>query len=106
MKKNNLIEIKTTFKSKRLATKICKILIEKKLVACGQISPIQSYYIFNNKFESQNEILVSLKSKKSLYHKIKKIIIDNHEYTTPEIISQTIDDGSRSYLDWINSSLI
>ena len=51
------------------------ILIKQKLVACGQISQVKSYYIFNDKFENQNEILLTLKSKKSLYHKIKKIII-------------------------------
>lgn len=70
--KNKFIEIKTTYKSLILAKRICQKLLENKLVACAQISKIQSFYIFDNKPEIQNEILVVLKTKKSLYHKIKK----------------------------------
>ncbi|NBX52177.1 MAG: divalent-cation tolerance protein CutA [Proteobacteria bacterium] len=103
--KNKFIEIKTTYKSLILAKRICQKLLENKLVACAQISKIQSFYIFDNKPEIQNEILVVLKTKKSLYHKIKKAIIQGHEYKVPQFISQNIDDGSDSYLKWIESSL-
>lgn len=104
--KNKLIEIKTTFKSVKAAKKLCKNLVELRLVACGQITKISSMYCYEGKFESQNEILLILKTKKTLYHKIKKVIIAEHEYNTPQIISQLIDDGSASYLEWIESCLI
>jgi periplasmic divalent cation tolerance protein len=103
--KNKFIEIKTTFKTLALAKKIAKQLIESKLVACANISKIQSYYIFENNFECQNEILLTLKTKKTLYHKIKKVILLYHEYKIPQIISVKIDDGDNNYLDWIESSL-
>jgi periplasmic divalent cation tolerance protein len=103
--KNKYIEIKTTYKKLSLAKKIAKKLIESKLVACAQISKIQSCYIFDNKFECQNEILLCLKTKKTLYHKIKKVIILEHEYKLPQIISLNIDEGDDSYFKWIDSSL-
>ena len=103
---NKFIEIKTTFKSLKVAKEICKNLVESRLVACGHITKISSMYCYEGKFESQNEILLILKTKKTLYHKIKKAIIEKHEYNTPQIISQLIDDGSSSYLEWIDSCLI
>ena len=103
--KSQFIEIKTTFSSNNLAKKLCKKLIESKLVACAQVSKIQSLYIFEGKFVNQNEILVTLKTKKRLYHKIKKAIIRLHEYKSPQIISFKIDDIDSSYMEWIKSSV-
>lgn len=103
--KDYFIEIKTTFKTLSLAKKIAKILIENKLVACAQISRIESFFIYEDEFKSEKEILLTLKTKKSLYPKIKKAIIKEHEYKTPQIISQKIDDGLDSFLKWIDSSL-
>lgn len=103
--KKQFIEIKTTFKTLDLAKKISKKLLENKLVSCAQISKIESLYIFENNFECQNEILLTLKTKKTLYHKIKKLIILEHEYKIPQIISQNIDELDNAYSKWVDSSL-
>lgn len=103
--KKDFIEIKTTFDKLINAKKMAKFLIENKFVACAQISKISSFYIYENKFTKQNEFLLTVKTKKTLYHKIKKVIIDKHNYKTPEIITLKIDDGLESYLKWIDSSV-
>ena len=103
--KKDFIEIKTTFDKLISAKKMAKFLIENELVACAQISKISSFYIYEKKFTNQNEFLLILKTKKRLYHKIKKVIIDTHNYKTPEIITLKIEDGLESYLKWIDSSI-
>jgi len=103
--KDYFIEIKTTYKNLKLAKETAQMLINYNWVACAQISKIESWYKYENQLHNEKEILLTLKTKKLLYHKIKKAIIKNHEYKTPQIISQKIDDGLDSYLKWIDSSL-
>ena len=60
---------------------------------------------FKNRLKIQNKILLTLKTKKSLYHKIKKVIIINQKYATPQFIAQKKDGDLNSRLKRIKSSL-
>lgn len=106
--KKNFIEIRTTYpnsaKGEKLAKKLAKILLDKKLAACVQFLPIESMYVWEGKIENKREILVSIKSKNSLYKKIEKIIKEQHFYEIPEILAMQMDQGLTAYLNWINSS--
>jgi periplasmic divalent cation tolerance protein len=95
-----LISIKTTFPNKEIAKKISLIILEKKLAACVQFLEIESSYIWKNNIESANEILAIIKSKKSNFKKISRIISGNHPYDTPEIIATKITNCSRKYKNW------
>jgi periplasmic divalent cation tolerance protein len=97
--------IKTTFKNLSEAKKMAKILLANKLIACAQISTIESFYSWNNKVINEKEVLLSAKTKVKLYKKAEKIILCNHSYKLPQIICLPILDGSKFYLDWIDSSL-
>jgi uncharacterized protein involved in tolerance to divalent cations len=44
-----------------------------------------------------------MKSKKDLYKKIEKVILDNHSYETPQIVDYDIVDGYSEYLKWIDN---
>ena len=95
--------IKTTFKKISEAKKMAKILLENKLIACAQISTIQSLYSWNNKIVDEKEFLLSVKTKVEFYQDIEKIIAQNHSYNLPQIIMTPISKGSKLYLDWIES---
>ena len=107
--KNNIMEnmmdkyimITTTFDNKEEANKIIEILLEKRLVSCCQLSNITSSYHWKGKIEHTEELLLQMKSKKELFKKIEKVILDNHSYETPQLIAYDIVDGYKGYLDWI-----
>ncbi len=95
--------IKTTFKKISEAKKMATILLENKLVACAQISTIESLYSWNSKTIKEKEFLLSIKTKAEFYKNVEKVIIQNHSYKLPQIIMVPILNGSKLYFDWIES---
>jgi len=96
--------VQTTCASKKEAKKIAKILIEKKLAACVQITQVQSLYMWNNKLCTDKEKLLFIKSKTKHFKKIEREIKENHSYDLPEIIEIKITNASKEYLQFIGES--
>ena len=100
----NIVLIQTTCASKTEAKNIAKILIDSKLAACVQLSECESLYTWNGEFCSDDEILVSIKTKKENFEKIKNKIKEYHSYDVPEIIEIEITNTSKKYLKFIEES--
>lgn len=94
--------VQTATSSKENADKIITALLDKKLIACAQIANIESYYIWENKIQNELELIITLKTKTIDYEDIEKIVLENHSYDVPEIISFNIDRGNKTYLNWIS----
>ena len=102
MEASNFCIITTTTGSKENADAITELLLEQKLVACVQSSNIQSAYHWQGKIIRSEEILLQLKTKKSLFKTIQMEIERLHTYDVPEIIMLPLEDANRSYLQWID----
>jgi len=98
---NKYIVISTTFNNREEANKISEILLKERLVSCCQLSNITSSYQWKGKIEHEEEFLLQMKSKKELFKDIEKVVLENHSYETPQLISYEIIDGYKGYLDWI-----
>ena len=92
----------TTTANKESAKKIARLLVERKLAACGQIFPIESIYFWKEKICEENETMLFIKSRTALFDEIKTAIKENHSYEVPEIIQIPVTDGLPEYLGWIN----
>ncbi|MCL2185686.1 MAG: divalent-cation tolerance protein CutA [Treponema sp.] len=92
----------TTCPSEKEAKEIAQMLLEKKLAACVQLFPINSYYIWKNEINSDNEITLFIKCNHSFYQKIEDAIKAVHSYEVPEIIMLPVIDGFKKYLGWID----
>lgn len=89
------------------AETIATFLVKEKLAACVNIVPkIKSIYTWQNKIEKEDEVLMLIKTKQSLFAKVKEKIILLHPYDVPEIISINIQDGAKDYLNWISNNTI
>lgn len=89
------------------AETIATFLVKEKLAACVNIVPkIKSIYTWQNKIEREDEVLMLIKTKQSLFAKVKEKIILLHPYDVPEIISINIQDGAKDYLNWISNNTI
>ncbi len=103
----NLIEIKTTVKTKEIATKISSLLLKEKLAACVQVfGPIQSDFIWEGEIQSEEEWFIMIKTNADLYQKIEDCIKKVHHYEVPEIYSVPISNASSDYLSWVNNTTI
>ena len=99
------IVILVTAKNVREANKIASKLIEGKLIACANVvKGISSIFRWQGKVDKAKETLLILKSKKSCFPKIVKMVKKYHSYDVPEIIALPITDGSKDYLNWIKSN--
>lgn len=88
------------------AGKIATQLVERKLAACVQIvEPITSVYRWQGKIESEQEILLLIKSTQDLIPDIAELLDEIHPYEVPELIATLIIGGSTSYLSWLEDSV-
>ncbi len=95
--------ILTACPNKASAKKIAQRLLRKKLAACVQISaPVESHFSWKNKISKTKEVILSIKSRNALFSRINDEIKDIHPYEVPEILSISIERGSRAYLQWID----
>ena len=99
---NKYITITTSCSSREEANKILNILLQKRLISCGQIKNINSSYWWQDKIVNSDEFLIEMKSKKELYSSIESEILNNHSYEVPEIVCYDIINGSKNYLNWID----
>ena len=95
-----------TAPNKEEAVRIVRILLDERLIACANIlDPVFSLFWWQGKIEKENEVLVLMKSNRTLFKKIAKRVIELHSYDVPEILGLPVVAGSSSYLDWMKACL-
>lgn len=94
----------TTFANDKVGKRIIDALLAKKLAACIQVLPIQSYYRWQGQIENDSEKLVVIKTQSSLYFQVEAEICRLHDYETPEVIKLPIEQGHTAYLAWLSES--
>ncbi len=84
------------------AARIAKALVGARLAGCvNLIKNIRSIYSWQGKVEDETEILMIVKTQKSLFDSLMKKVKELHSYTVPEIIAMPIVEGSEDYLKWL-----
>jgi periplasmic divalent cation tolerance protein len=86
--------------------KIGNIIVEEKLAACVNIiASIESIYLWKGEIEEDKESILIAKTKVSNIDKIIKRVKEIHSYETPAILAIPIIDGSKDYLEYLDSEL-
>jgi periplasmic divalent cation tolerance protein len=101
------IVVLVTCRSLREARTIARELVERRLVACGNVveAPVRSIYRWKGKVESAKEFLLILKSSRQRFAALEAAVQKLHSYDVPEIVALPIATGSRAYLGWVAESL-
>ena len=68
-----------------------------------QLCEVKSMYFWQGELQNDREILLRIKTKNSLYPAVEKIIQEHHSYEIPQILAIQIDQGSKAYLNWLDS---
>jgi len=83
------------------ASRIAHELIERRLIACVNISPVRSLYRWEGHVCDDQEELLIMKTATRLVPDLVTAITAIHPYTTPEVIALPVSQGYRGYLDWV-----
>ena len=94
----------STYPNKKSISKISNDLIKNKIIACVNISKIDSIYSWNGKIQNSSEYIAIFKTVTKNKTKLKKKIIETHPYDVPEIIEIDVTSINKSYLDWLIES--
>lgn len=95
----------STLSNTRDASKISSSLVSERLAACVSTVPgIQSTYQWKGEIVTDSEVLLLIKTRKSLLPKLQEKIQEIHPYETPELIAVPLVGGLPAYLQWINDS--
>ena len=103
MDANEYAVVTTACANEDEADKIASVLINKRLVACVQMFPISSRYIWNGELCSDKEVLLFIKCRRDNYAAIEQVILENHSYVLPEILLTPVEGGYKKYLKWLDA---
>jgi periplasmic divalent cation tolerance protein len=85
------------------AEDLIKMLLSEKVCACvNVIKGVKSFYWWEGKINEAQEVILIIKTKETLFMKLKELVKNNHPYKVPEIIGFKIDNINQEYLDWLN----
>ena len=98
----DIIVVMVTVATESQGLEIGRSLIEEKLAACvNLIKGLRSLYMWEGSLSDDQEILMLIKTRRSLFPKLKDRVIELHTYEVPEIIALPVVEGSSSYLKWV-----
>lgn len=100
-----MILVYITNPTKEEAKKIVKHLIEKKLIACASIFPIESLYNWNGKLADESEFVLLGKTKEDNYDKIVVEVEKIHSYDVPCILKLPMEANGK-YKNWLEKELL
>jgi periplasmic divalent cation tolerance protein len=96
------ILVLTAVPDEKTGHRIGQTLVEESLAACVTVSPAaRSFYRWEGKLCAEEEHILFIKTRASLFERLEARIKTLHPYQVPEIISLPIDRGSQAYLGWL-----
>lgn len=84
------------------ARALAQTLLNEKLAACVNLIPqVTSLYCWQGKMEESQEVLLVIKSRRTLFGVLQQRIQTLHPYEVPEILAMPVLNGSPAYLQWL-----
>ena len=86
---------------------MAELLVKEKVAACVSISPhVVSVYQWKGKLETEEEVMLFIKTTRANYPNVEKVIKNNHSYDVPEIIVLPVLEAEEKYGLWVKESVI
>ena len=97
------VVVLTTLATSEEAVKFVKLLLERRLVACGIVGFRSHELVFwEDKLADESEVVVMLKTRSGAIHGLERAFKEFHPYKVPELLAVPVTGGLERYLGWIN----
>jgi periplasmic divalent cation tolerance protein len=98
------IAVVTTVGSRGEAQSMARALVERGLVACAQISEIESFYTWQGSVQDETEFRLLLKTTGERYPAVEAAIKELHSYELPAIHAFALEHIYAPYAAWIEGN--
>jgi periplasmic divalent cation tolerance protein len=100
------IVVVTTVGTEEQAYLIAREIVARRQAACVNILPgVRSIYRWKGKICKDGELMLLVKTLEGEFEGVMATIRELHSYELPEILSFTVAEGERGFLDWIAGSV-
>ncbi len=83
------------------ARTMARELVEQRLAACAQITPIESFYRWQGRVENDQEFRVLFKTRAEHWPEIEAAIRARHRYELPAIHAIATTHAHPPYAEWV-----
>lgn len=84
------------------AARIARALVDERLIACANLVPgLTSIYRWQGEVQSDAEVLLLMKTRRSLVRRLKERLPQLHPYQVPELVVTEVTDGLEPYCRWV-----
>ncbi len=94
-----------TVGSKAEATKIAKVLLDKRLIACARQLPVTSDFRWQGKIDHTKEILMMMESRSDLFDQVEAEVAKLHRYDTFVLEAVPVTTISKKAAEWLKDEL-
>jgi periplasmic divalent cation tolerance protein len=99
------LEVHVTMPNADTARSIGRTLVQERLAACVNVVPgVVSIYSWKGALQEEEEVLCLIKTSPQRFDRLRARVVELHPYDVPEVMAFAVDDGSREYLDWVQST--
>jgi periplasmic divalent cation tolerance protein len=95
------IAVYTTVATQQQAQNLARTIVERKLAACAQIAPIESYYVWDGALQHDNEYRILFKTTDERYAQVETAIRELHAYELPAIHAVALQHVYAPYAEWV-----
>jgi periplasmic divalent cation tolerance protein len=100
-----MIVLITTLHKKQDAVRIGRGLLEKRLIACYNLWPLESAYWWKGKIIEENEVMMIMKSTIRWFDDIVEYVKTESGYEVPDLTALDSERIDPSYQKWINDEV-
>ena len=101
----SFITVYITNPNEKAAQVLTQQLLEKKIIACANLFPIQSSYWWQGTIERESEWVALVKTIPENWPGLKESILKLHPYEVPCIMKTEVE-ANEAYEDWIKKSVV
>ncbi|MEO1034824.1 MAG: divalent-cation tolerance protein CutA [Pseudomonadota bacterium] len=99
-----ILAVITTLDTRAGAQSLSRELVERNLVACAQISEIESCFRWDGAIQQEPEFRLVLKTVAARYAELEVAIAELHPYDVPAIYAFEAHEVFGPYAEWVTAN--
>ncbi|HEX6363360.1 MAG TPA: divalent-cation tolerance protein CutA [Albitalea sp.] len=96
-----LLAVYTTVGTAEDAHAMARALVERRLAACAQVEPIESFYAWKGALQQDPEFRILFKTTAARYGAVEAAIRELHPYELPAIFAVPVVHAHAPYAAWV-----